>query len=374
MEKGEGKQEVMDVNTAITDHEHQQGEIQGNTSENHPLEILATTECIAPSTEIQSQQHQQQEHEHEHEHDHEHDHEQEQEHHQDGDDEHTTLLPNTVEPIKEKKDKDKEKDKKKKKKDKDKDKEKAVKESLSPAADETTSLLPKSASPKTSTTDTANEIHAAVESAPLQQDPSHVNNASYAVQTGTTAADFMGVAAAQDLEKGEKKKKEKEKEKEKDEKKKGPKDDDIKTHMANERTFFKWLFFGFHIGAMGTFVLTFFSANTPGRVYMVAGVWVIAFFFVYYGLFRYFARRRALRLGLTSPTDWDDPAGPALMAGAMFLIVIAIVIFAILTDSVPTKGGWKHDEPGLTSPGDGSDTNPAEPTPLSNDTDLIPIP
>jgi len=158
---------------------------------------------------------------------------------------------------------------------------------------------------------------------------------------------------------GKKKKKAKKKEKENNEaislignpteadrlldkkKNKPPKDDDIKTHMANERTFFKWLFFGFHIGAMGTFILTFFSPSTPGRVWLVLGVWLVAFFFIYYGLFRYFLRRRALRLGLRDPTDWDDPLAPALMSGALFLVVIVIIGYAIVTDSVPKKGAWK---------------------------------
>jgi len=128
-------------------------------------------------------------------------------------------------------------------------------------------------------------------------------------------------------------------------KKKGPKDDDIKTHMANERTFFKWLFFGFHIGAMGTFILTFFAPSTPGRVWMVLGVWLVAFFFIYYGLFRYFMRRRALRLGLRDPTDWDDPLAPALMTAALFLIVVSIIAYAVLTSAIPRKAAWKHSLP-----------------------------
>lgn len=115
------------------------------------------------------------------------------------------------------------------------------------------------------------------------------------------------------------------------------KDDDIKTAMANERTFFKWLFFGFHIGAMGTFILTFFSPAAPGRVTMVLFTWAVAFFFIFYGLARYYTRRTAIRNGLRDPADWEDAAAPALMAGALLLVVGSIVVYAFVTDQVPAK-------------------------------------
>ncbi|GAB0492610.1 hypothetical protein MMPV_003878 [Pyropia vietnamensis] len=111
----------------------------------------------------------------------------------------------------------------------------------------------------------------------------------------------------------------------------------IKTAMANERTFFKWLFFGFHIGAMGTFILTFFSPAAPGRVTMVLFTWAVAFFFIFYGLARYYTRRTAIRNGLRDPADWEDAAAPALMAGALLLVVGSIVIYAFVTDQVPAK-------------------------------------
>eukprot|EP00188_Purpureofilum_apyrenoidigerum_P001816 Plantae.Rhodophyta-Purpureofilum_apyrenoidigerum.ctg20454.p1 GENE.Plantae.Rhodophyta-Purpureofilum_apyrenoidigerum.ctg20454~~Plantae.Rhodophyta-Purpureofilum_apyrenoidigerum.ctg20454.p1 ORF type:complete len:180 (+),score=46.36 Plantae.Rhodophyta-Purpureofilum_apyrenoidigerum.ctg20454:90-629(+) len=137
------------------------------------------------------------------------------------------------------------------------------------------------------------------------------------------------------------KKKDKKRKKDKKEKTKKRRDDDIKTHMSNERTFFKWLFFGFHIGGFGTFILTFFTPG-GGRIYVVLFIWLIAFFFMYYGLFRYFTRRRAMTRGLRSPDEWDDPVAPALMAAALFLIVGAIITYAVLTRQVPDKKGWEH--------------------------------
>jgi len=141
---------------------------------------------------------------------------------------------------------------------------------------------------------------------------------------------------------GEKPKKEKKK------KSKRRKDDDIKTHMSNERTFFKWLFFGFHIGGFGTFILTFFPAG-GGRVYVVLFVWLVAFFFMYYGLFRYLTRRRAMKYGAAREEDWDDPIAPALMTIALFLTVGAIIFYAVSTsqvwqglDDAQLQPSWKN--------------------------------
>ncbi|KAJ8902034.1 hypothetical protein NDN08_006442 [Rhodosorus marinus] len=131
--------------------------------------------------------------------------------------------------------------------------------------------------------------------------------------------------------------------KEKKKKSKRRKDDDIKTHMSNERTFFKWLFFGFHIGGFGTFILTFFPAG-GGRVYVVLFVWLVAFFFMYYGLFRYFTRRRAMKYGAAREEDWDDPIAPALMTIALFLTVGAIIFYAVSTSQLPSKSGWRNPD------------------------------
>jgi len=88
---------------------------------------------------------------------------------------------------------------------------------------------------------------------------------------------------------------------------------------------------------MGTFILTFFSPAAPFRVVMVLFTWAVAFFFIFYGLARYYTRRTAIRNGLRDPADWEDAAAPALMAGALLLVVGSIVVYAFVTDQVPTK-------------------------------------
>lgn len=117
---------------------------------------------------------------------------------------------------------------------------------------------------------------------------------------GTGGGGGGGVGEEGGVENEGKKKKEKKKGKdavkgaaklERKKEKKRAKDDDIKTHMSNERTFFKWLFFGFHLGGFGTFIITFFPPRS-GRIYVVLFIWLIGFYFMYYGLYRYFVRRR----------------------------------------------------------------------------------
>ena len=97
------------------------------------------------------------------------------------------------------------------------------------------------------------------------------------------------------------------------------------------------------MGAMGTFILTFFSPNAPGRLYLVLFAWAIAFFYIYYGLFNFFRRRAALRAGQSRvPEAWDDPHAPTLVAGGLFVVVVVIVIYSAVTGQVPSKGAWKR--------------------------------
>ncbi|GJQ15111.1 hypothetical protein GpartN1_g6902.t1 [Galdieria partita] len=124
----------------------------------------------------------------------------------------------------------------------------------------------------------------------------------------------------------------------KEESGKKKKDDDLKTHMANERTFFKWLFTGFHIGAMGTFILAFFSeSRDPYKLLLVIFCWLIALSFVLYGLYNYYRRRRALRMGLKESTEWDAPHGPAFVVAGLVLVIASVIIYAIYTGVEPRK-------------------------------------
>lgn len=73
----------------------------------------------------------------------------------------------------------------------------------------------------------------------------------------------------------------------------------LKTDMAAERTFFKWLWTGLHTGAIGSFIFVAFDTNKkdPLRLWVVGFAWLVAFCLVLYGTFAYYRRREALRTG-----------------------------------------------------------------------------
>ncbi len=67
--------------------------------------------------------------------------------------------------------------------------------------------------------------------------------------------------------------------------------------MANERTFFKYLFSAFHLGAMGTFLLTYFSRRDEYKLLLVIMTWVTAFSFIFWGLWAYYHRKTLMNDG-----------------------------------------------------------------------------
>mmetsp|Transcript_18 Transcript_18/g.47 ORF Transcript_18/g.47 Transcript_18/m.47 type:complete len:146 (+) Transcript_18:390-827(+) len=101
-------------------------------------------------------------------------------------------------------------------------------------------------------------------------------------------------------------------------------EDDVKTHMANERTFFKWVWSALHLGSVGTFVLAFFSkGHSPTRkLPFVIFCWVVALGFLYYGLYQYCTRRHAIRTGSLDRSEWQNPAGPVAITVAFTLVVL----------------------------------------------------
>ncbi|KAJ8902857.1 hypothetical protein NDN08_006177 [Rhodosorus marinus] len=108
--------------------------------------------------------------------------------------------------------------------------------------------------------------------------------------------------------------------------------DDIKTHMSNERTFFKWLWSGLRLGSVGTFVLAFFDrGKDPFRLPLVAFCWIVAIGFMIYGLVQYESRRQAIFEGSVDRDRWQHPAGPVAITVA-FTVVVLLVIFATLVE------------------------------------------
>jgi uncharacterized membrane protein YidH (DUF202 family) len=121
------------------------------------------------------------------------------------------------------------------------------------------------------------------------------------------------------------------------------KGDDLKTHMANERTFFKWLFTGFHIGAMGTFILSFYSDDSgrpgTGKILLCLAIWMVALVYVMYGLINFYRRRRALRQGL-GKEEWDSGAGPAYVVAGLVLVIGSVLVYSLVTGQAPRR--WQQ--------------------------------
>ncbi|KAJ8902843.1 hypothetical protein NDN08_006163 [Rhodosorus marinus] len=128
-------------------------------------------------------------------------------------------------------------------------------------------------------------------------------------------------------------KKEVKKGKRKGKKKKNTMPHDIGTTMQSERTFMKWVWLGFHIGAIGTFILAFFAKSQypVAEVLLVLATWVIAFSFVLFGTVNFYRRRRALAKGLSDRFFWDNRWGPYAAVGAIVFEILMVVVFAWYT-------------------------------------------
>ncbi len=117
---------------------------------------------------------------------------------------------------------------------------------------------------------------------------------------------------------------------------------DMKNHMANERTFFKYLFTGLHIGGIGTLVLSFFQSTDLQKLYLVLFIWIIAFSFMFWGLYSYYKRKYLMEKGHFKEIQLLNPHTPIIIT-AIFIFVIAMVIaYAITSDQIPDKGRSKN--------------------------------
>lgn len=121
--------------------------------------------------------------------------------------------------------------------------------------------------------------------------------------------------------------------------------DALKTDMASERTFFKWLWTGLHTGAIGTFIFVTFDSDKedPYRLAVVGFAWTIAFGLVLYGLFAYRRRRRALREGrLDLLPEFTREHGPCLVVICLGLVIGSGFLYAIFSGVPPHKGSKHH--------------------------------
>lgn len=116
----------------------------------------------------------------------------------------------------------------------------------------------------------------------------------------------------------------------------------VKTDMAAERTFFKWLWAGVHIGAIGTVISVTLGTDNhdPYRQAFVTFAWSVAFGLVLYGLFAYNRRRRALREGrLALLPEVTREWGPYIVVFALALVVGSGLLCATFTnDGQPQSG------------------------------------
>lgn len=117
----------------------------------------------------------------------------------------------------------------------------------------------------------------------------------------------------------------------------------MKNHMANERTFFKYLFTGIHIGGIGTLVLSYFSTDNITKIYLVLFIWIIAFCFMFWGLYNYYKRKWMMESGLFKVTSLLNPHTPAIVTATFIYIVLLILIYAILSKHYPSKHNMIHN-------------------------------
>lgn len=116
--------------------------------------------------------------------------------------------------------------------------------------------------------------------------------------------------------------------------------DALKTDMAAERTFFKWLWTGLHTGAIGTFIFVTFDDDKgdPYRLWVVGFAWFVAFALVLFGLYCYNRRRAALRSGaLDDLPIYTRDYGPYIVVAAIVLVVGSGFLYALFSGANPRK-------------------------------------
>lgn len=182
--------------------------------------------------------------------------------------------------------------------------------------------------------ETGDSLGAADESTPLSSLVVHASGAAEGEEDeirpaastygATDAVDAAGAAegedAAEDKDKGKAKKKEQK-----------AVSDALKTDMAAERTFFKWLWTGLHTGAIGSFIFVAFDGdkNDPTRLIVVGFSWVVALALVLYGAFAFYRRRQALRTGdLSVIPTFTREHSPLIVVTALALVIGTALVYA----------------------------------------------
>mmetsp|Transcript_1132 Transcript_1132/g.2118 ORF Transcript_1132/g.2118 Transcript_1132/m.2118 type:complete len:192 (-) Transcript_1132:117-692(-) len=122
---------------------------------------------------------------------------------------------------------------------------------------------------------------------------------------------------------------------------------DIKTTMASERTFFKWVWTGLRVGGIGTFLIFFYESDI--EFWVILFIWMVAFFLIGYGLQQYYKRRHALlsQHSNNSQTfdESEDPYAPYIV-----VIAITVVVSLALYKSLVPSTHHHHGENTLYHP------------------------
>mmetsp|Transcript_20733 Transcript_20733/g.22197 ORF Transcript_20733/g.22197 Transcript_20733/m.22197 type:complete len:237 (+) Transcript_20733:151-861(+) len=110
-----------------------------------------------------------------------------------------------------------------------------------------------------------------------------------------------------------------------------------KDHMANERTFFKWVRMLFFIFIFGLYIL---AEEQPSWRYIGLALMAIATCFLPYALYRYWMRQGMM---IRKEKGGADKVGIYIFAGIFFIFMIVMLANTVTTGTAPGKKDLSQD-------------------------------
>jgi uncharacterized membrane protein YidH (DUF202 family) len=172
------------------------------------------------------------------------------------------------------------------------------------------------------------------------------NTSNKTITIDVTTLTNMIVAAIEESKKNKKDKKEKKGEN-KDDGDKYDEDGNIiadpgkatpKDHMANERTFFKWIRMLFFIFIFGLYILA--AQEKRSWAYTGFALMVTATCFLPYALYRYWLRQGMM---LRKEKGGADKVGIYIFAGVFFIFLLVMLVNTCTTGTAPGKNDLSQD-------------------------------